>query len=513
MTSTNCHLRESDPCRGHGRSSGRGALATNPTMRQIHTAHSHRGPPWPHQRRSLFQVLWLPARWRAKLLKMLHCNEGASCHWKSRTPEAVQALSSCLLGPLFEEVISLVVNNLNKNHHEASVNTQNLLMITLDSTLRQGRQRLENLQLQSSKQPPRHAQQYVAAIVSLCNSFCRATSIPSSSMSRTSTCKKAFHVFSNLQKPDRSELLIMNFGISRASFFWKLQRKNTPGLEGENHIAYMQHMHHTLRPSWCCLHSRWQPLHLIVSRVKCRVQRACIADHSESLTNRTKVEAYFKQMNAFHIASQRASQSILSLRVFCTRWWHLWICCPSWRRRTTVSTTAMLHASSKCNRKCQSRSWSSNHASERKREYKALGFNLKKSWYLTEPMQFEKKMAKGLRLESVHIPEHINVSIVSRNSLKKHTRSIWSEALVHSPRGRRPKGSRWHSSRRLSQMDTLCCATAFRPNTAQNKLQSRPETLDVSVFPATIVVNLSVCSLLICFEKHMRITTAFAGPA
>ena len=31
MTSTNCDLRESDPCRGHGRSSGRGALATNPT--------------------------------------------------------------------------------------------------------------------------------------------------------------------------------------------------------------------------------------------------------------------------------------------------------------------------------------------------------------------------------------------------------------------------------------------------------------------------------------------------
>ena len=124
-----------------------------------------------------------------------------------------------------------------------------------------------------------------------------------------------------------------------------------------------------------------------------------------------------------------------------------------------------------------------------------------------------KKMAKGLRLESVHIPEHINVSIVSRNSLKKHTRSIWNEALVHSPRCRRPKGSRWHSSRRLSKMDTLCCATAFRPNTAQNKLQSRPETLDVSVFPATIVVNLSICSLLICFEIHMRITTAFAGPA
>ena len=114
------------------------------------------------------------------------------------TPLKIQNPRSCFkrcylasLDHFLKKSFPLLSTTSTKNHHEASVNTQNLLMITLDSTMRQGRQRLENLQLQSSKQPPRHARQHVAAIVSLCNSHCRATSIPSSSMSRTSTCKKS----------------------------------------------------------------------------------------------------------------------------------------------------------------------------------------------------------------------------------------------------------------------------------------------------------------------------------
>ena len=47
MTSTNCDLRESDPCRGHGRSSGRGALATNPTDSMLVFSHRAFTPFWP----------------------------------------------------------------------------------------------------------------------------------------------------------------------------------------------------------------------------------------------------------------------------------------------------------------------------------------------------------------------------------------------------------------------------------------------------------------------------------
>ena len=50
MTSTNCDLRESDPCRGHGRSSGRGNKSDNATdsMLFFKATNSHRAfTPWP----------------------------------------------------------------------------------------------------------------------------------------------------------------------------------------------------------------------------------------------------------------------------------------------------------------------------------------------------------------------------------------------------------------------------------------------------------------------------------
>ena len=364
-------------------------------------------------------------------------------------------------------------------------------MITLDSTMRQGRQRLENLQLQSSKQPPRHARQHVAAIVSLCNSHCRATSIPSSSMSRTSTCKKAFHVFSNLQKPDRSELLIMNFGISRASIFLIATEKYAWTGRWKSHRLH-------------AAHASYSAAFLMLFALKV----AATPPHCESSQMQSPRGMHCWSLWVLDQSNQGRS---LFQTNECVS--HRFTTCftinlePPCFLHTLVTSLDLLpflatqnncfnncHASSKCNRKCQSRSWSSNHASERKREYKALGFNLKQSWYLTEPMQFEKKWPRGWDWK-VSTYLSISMSQLSHAIHKKHTRSIWNEALVHSARGRRPKGSRWHSSRRLSKMDTLCCATAFRPNTAQNKLQSRPETLDVSVFPATIVVNLSVpCS-------------------